>query len=186
MRKRLLCVFATLMLVSLCLPMAVAASTGTVKVELHYKKDDTTQYAQDIELELYEVSQTNGSIDGLTPVQTLTSDSEGLAVFANVEYGSYVLHQANQKGAAYVFDDVAFELPYLDKDGESNNYLTIQPKVAPPATPKPAATPTPTPVPDKTLPQTGLLQWPIPVLAIGGALLVVVGCVLARRKGKNK
>lgn len=46
-------------------------------------------------------------------------------------------------------------------------------------------TPTPTPTPDKKLPQTGTLNWPIPVLTISGLLLVGAGWYLFSRKKEN-
>lgn len=40
----------------------------------------------------------------------------------------------------------------------------------------------PAPTPGDKLPQTGLLQWPITLLAAIGVLLVAVGCRLRRRR----
>lgn len=53
---------------------------------------------------------------------------------------------------------------------------TVTPSTATPSTATPTATATPTPVRDYSrLPQTGQLWWPVPVLALAGAALVLVG-----------
>ena len=36
------------------------------------------------------------------------------------------------------------------------------------------------------LPQTGQLNWPVPVLAVTGAVLVAAGVVLKKRSGQNE
>ena len=65
-----------------------------------------------------------------------------------------------------------------------------EPSPAPSGSPTPAVSPvpsaapavSPTPTPADSLPQTGQLRWPIPVLAILGMLLVLIGCVVRRRR----
>lgn len=78
------------------------------------------------------------------------------------------------------------------------NKTTVLPETppTPPSTPTPSPTPTPTPtvtLPDSsptpspapgddtpTLPQTGQLWWPVPVLAAGGLLSLLIGCIRKR------
>lgn len=43
-----------------------------------------------------------------------------------------------------------------------------------------------TEVPDEQLPSTGQLNWPIPLLAIGGTLLIGVGLYLSKMKNQEK
>lgn len=43
---------------------------------------------------------------------------------------------------------------------------------------------TPTPVPSN-IPQTGMLWWPVPLLACAGLLLLVVGCIVRRGHGER-
>ncbi len=59
---------------------------------------------------------------------------------------------------------------------------TPPPTVVP--TPTPVVTPTPTPAP--TLPQTGQLNWPIPLLAVTGLAVFVVGWILRFGEKKEK
>lgn len=49
----------------------------------------------------------------------------------------------------------------------------------------PTPTPTPTPTPPPDIPQTGMLWWPVPVLAIIGVILIGLGCV-SRRKDHDE
>lgn len=59
-----------------------------------------------------------------------------------------------------------------------------QPGPTPTPTPGPSETPKKTPPPRGTLPQTGQLKWPVPVLAFGGMVLFAIGWVL-RKKQKD-
>lgn len=59
---------------------------------------------------------------------------------------------------------------------------TTPPAVVP--TPTPVVTPTPTPAP--TLPQTGQLNWPIPLLAVAGLAVFVAGWILRFGQKKEK
>ncbi len=70
-------------------------------------------------------------------------------------------------------------------DGRNINvYVTNTKK--PPYTP-PTSGPTPTPKPNypPVLPQTGLLWWPVPVLAVGGMLLFGLGWARRRHREEN-
>ncbi len=61
---------------------------------------------------------------------------------------------------------------------------TPEPNPEPEPTPEPIPTPAPAPtlIPDRTLPQTGQLFWPIPILACGGAFFFLVGAVRRKRQ----
>lgn len=58
---------------------------------------------------------------------------------------------------------------------------TPPPEVTPTPTPSPTLTPKPTPTPVPTLPQTGQLWWPVPILLAGGLVMIILGLVLRRR-----
>lgn len=55
---------------------------------------------------------------------------------------------------------------------------TLKPSEEPAPTPQPSSPPTPG---EPTLPQTGVLWWLVPLLAILGALLLLLGWGLRRR-----
>lgn len=112
--------------------------------------------------------------------------SDGTAVFANLELGLYLLVQndaakgynkavpfligvPNIQDGAYVYDVNASPKVELEKEGES--------------VPPPPTTPT-----DSKLPQTGQLNWPIPVLVTLGLLLFSCGWLLrfGRKRVRNE
>lgn len=63
----------------------------------------------------------------------------------------------------------------------TNEYKKPEPTPTPTPTVTPGVTPTPTPKPSQpTLPQTGQLWWPVPVLMCGGLLCLILG--LLRRR----
>lgn len=64
--------------------------------------------------------------------------------------------------------------------------VTPTPAPTSPPTPIPTPTPTPTPTPEPTLPQTGQLNWPIPLLAVSGLTVFVIGWILRFGKKKEK
>lgn len=77
------------------------------------------------------------------------------------------------------------------ENGESKGYVitnVFTPPPTPTPTPPPSVTPAPTPAPPAPtpppkLPQTGMLWWPVPVLLVAGAALMLFGW-LRRRYGK--
>lgn len=68
---------------------------------------------------------------------------------------------------------------YLSREGITFVITnTLKPSEEPAPTPQPSSPPTPG---EPTLPQTGVLWWPVPLLAILGALLLLLGWGLRRR-----
>ena len=57
---------------------------------------------------------------------------------------------------------------------------TPTPTVSPSPTPTPTVSPAPTKTPVPTLPQTGQLWWPVPVLVWAGLVLIILGLVRRR------
>lgn len=97
----------------------------------------------------------------------------GQAVFADLMPGLYVVWQ-DKEDATEGFETIApflISCPRFETDKYVTN-VVANPKVGFETVP-----PTTTP-PPPNLPQTGQLNWPVPVLAISGAALFVVGFVL--------
>lgn len=140
-------------------------------------------------------------------IGTKTSDADGKAVYEDVEVGVYLAMQVN--AGSYRFDPVLLFVPIMNDAGTAwDNAAEASPKVSykgsnkpnPPTPPTPPETPPETPpstppsgggdgpveIPDEepplVLPQTGLLQWPVPVMAMAGVLLVTLGVVSERRR----
>ena len=134
---------------------------------------------------------------------TGTTDADGDLTLRGLEPALYLVLRT---GAApgnerYHMDPLLVSVP-LPEDGRLTYEVTITPKFAgegpsetpeppfaapsptPGASPAPTATPTPQPpaAPGPTLPQTGQLNWPIPLLLVAGAALFVLGLALRRKQ----
>ncbi|MBR5021206.1 MAG: LPXTG cell wall anchor domain-containing protein [Oscillospiraceae bacterium] len=132
----------------------------------------------------------NHQLSGLTkPI-----GDDGVVKFENLEVGLYLLIQwesapgfyelspflmslPNNEGGVYVYDiDSAPKQnpdPYPDKPTDPT-----EPTEPPTKPPEPSVPPSP------NLPQTGQTNWPVPVLAVCGCLLVVLGVVVLIRERK--
>lgn len=141
---------------------------------------------------------------------------DGKVIFADLTAGLYLVWQEEAdavddflpiqpflisvplwQGDSFVFEAVAS--PKMPINPTPSVTPTPTPSVTPTPTPSgtptptPSGTPTPTPTvtptPPPNLPQTGQLNWPIPVLAFSGAVLFVVGlllCVSGKRRSHEK
>lgn len=129
-----------------------------------------------------------------------TADAEGKAVFASCELGGYLVYSADDSFAPFVA-----LLPMADDDSYCFD-LTAEPKIDIPETTQPAPggdVPEPiAPVPNdpteptetetttevqpadspagdnEKLPYTGMLQYPIPILGLGGVLVFSKGFIM--------
>ena len=75
-------------------------------------------------------------------------------------------------------DPVLVSVPFMDpKTGEYTYDVdaTVKPAVIRETEPTPTPSPSPTPTPGPKLPQTGQLNWPIPVLAGAGVFFILLG-----------
>ena len=129
------------------------------------------------------------------------SGKDGKIVFDDLEIGVY-LAVKTERGSDYLFDPTLVFLPYGTEEGWDDE-MAANPKISydydddpePPPTdipdnPPPGGGKDPEPteeIPDEevplaVLPQTGLLQWPIPVMAAAGLLLVAVGLLSERKR----
>ena len=120
-------------------------------------------------------------------MQTHT-DSEGKASFEAVSPGLYLVIQSGFKdGKTGRFSEIQpfiVTVPMSSEAGTSWIYeIEAQPKVNPIITPSPTVKPT-TPPSDASLPQTGMLRWPVPVWGVGGIVLFSIGWALFFGKKK--
>ena len=112
----------------------------------------------------------------------------GWVTFAPLEPGLYVVTQEPRQ-ATEGFDAIQpflISLPRWDDDGYVYD-VTASPKVplVPEETPPPPPTePPPPPPPD--IPQTGQLNWPVPVLAVTGMALFLFGWTLFYGTGRKR
>ena len=146
-------------------------------------------------------------------VETVTTNEEGVAKFENLDVGVYLAVQSTS--SRYTFNPVLMYLPFTNEAGVAWEFaVTANPKVSysggggggntppppiiippdePPLSPPPDFPPDEPyeEIPDEEpplaeLPQTGLLQWPIPVMAMAGLLLMALGLLSEqKRKAQN-
>ena len=132
--------------------------------------DKLSLYAQSMNVESYAVAVTG---------------EDGRVLFGDLPVGLYMVKQNGFAKKEY-FTEIA---PFLVSMPMTQNSAWVyaidaSPKVD--AKPKPTAAPEPTDAPtDETLPQTGMLRWPIPVLGVGGLLLFSLGWALCFIKKKD-
>lgn len=124
---------------------------------------------------------------GISPSVQLTAAASGTAVGETLPVGLYLLTAAPcQKGSyTYTAAPALVGLPLEQPGGGWQYTVTAAPKLARTGTYVPPAIiipDNPAPAPADKLPQTGLLQWPIALLAAAGLVLLAVGGALRRRR----
>ena len=109
--------------------------------------------------------------------------ASGTVVFENLKPGLYLFMQFKAASGYERVTAFLVSVPVM-RDGTYYYDLDATPKMSPVTAVTPTPPPAPTPTPTPTLPQTGQLNWPIPVLVICGLVLCTVGWAL-RRSGKK-
>lgn len=109
-------------------------------------------------------------------------DDQGVICFDDLEFGLYLMVQET---AAEGYSVVSPFLVTVDGDVDASPKLSVEPVgTQPPETTAPPET-TETTEPEPTepkLPQTGQLNWPVPLLAVGGLVIFVLGWYLRRKE----
>lgn len=124
-----------------------------------------------------------------TAVKVIVTDSneDGVAEVtlekpANWAEAQYITAETGTNGDMLITIRIPNEIAEPD---DPDPTPTPVPEPTPTPIPDPTPTPTPTPTPEvPKLPQTGQMNWPIPVLAVLGLALVALGWIL-RRKEKH-
>lgn len=117
---------------------------------------------------------------------------EGTLAFSDLKVGLYLLVQKEPAGGYYKADPFVVSVPMLE-DGVYLYDVDASPKAEleetpgkphkPGRPPAPSGPPAPSAPPDLTLPQTGQMNWPVPVLVSAGLCLFAAGWYL--RFGKR-
>ena len=114
-----------------------------------------------------------------TPDKTAGFNTKGKVQFKDLRPGLYLLVQSKAASGYEKMLPVLVSLPWFDEASGSYLYdidATVKPAVERIAVP--TSRPTPTPKPGPWLPQTGQLNWPVPVLAGLGLCLLLTGTAL--------
>lgn len=115
--------------------------------------------------------------------QTKEIGQDGTVRFSDLELGLYLIVQEQ---AAEGFSESSPFLISVPKQ-EAGAYIyevDASPKVE--LIPAPTVPPTEPPPKEPSLPQTGQLNWPIPVLAVTGSLLFIFGWALCFNRSKSR
>lgn len=182
------------------------ADLGTeIKLDGLTAEENTANAAKLREL-INALPETEEDQEPAVPSWTVKSDENGAAKFENMPVGVYLV-QSDATSRYRAITPFLVYLPYTNEEGTDwETELEISPKVSvkpsrpqdpeiiipdpeipldptdPPVEP-PVDIPDPN-VPLEELPQTGLLQWPVPIMAMAGLLLFALGWVTDRKAKK--
>lgn len=115
-----------------------------------------------------------------------TAGENGAVRYDKLGFGVYLFVQSGGSRAYELAEPFIVNVPMTSADGKTLIYdISARPKAeAEPTPPTPAPTPAPKPA-DPKLPQTGQLNWPIPVLFGGGLLIFIAGLAIYMKGGKH-
>lgn len=119
--------------------------------------------------------------------ETIEIGEDGSWTASDLVLGLYLVVQYEAAEGFEVISPFLVSVPTYDEDAEIYIYdVSAEPKLGTltEATPEPTAAPT-VPKTSTTLPQTGQLNWPVPVLAIAGLTLFIVGWGLHSKDRSN-
>ena len=113
--------------------------------------------------------------------------ADGAARFENLETGLYLVYQTQQdaSGGFAPIKPYLMSVPYLS-GGKYVMDVTAKPKVPLEEAPPVPSEPEPTKPTDSQLPQTGQLNWPVPILVVGGLVFFLLGWFLYFDGNKKK
>ena len=146
-------------------------------------EDITSPDASITQKEFY--NENKGNYDFYTQTQTV---KDGKATFTGLSAGLYLIVQNEAADGFSKLGAVLVGVPYME-DGRYQYHVTAAIKSEIEREPETEPTdPLPTEPEDPKLPQTGQMNWPIPLMAVMGLTLFVVGWVLCfgKKRGQNE
>lgn len=144
-------------------------------------EDITSSAAPSVQKEFYDNNKSN--YDFYSQTQTV---QDGKATFSGLSTGLYLIVQEESADGFSKMDAFLVSVPYME-DGEYQYHVTAAIKSELEREPESEPTTPPPTVPDDPkLPQTGQLNWPIPLMAVGGVGLFIVGWMLCFGKKRER
>lgn len=113
-------------------------------------------------------------------------NARGEAKFSGLAEGIYLIVQEKPAEGYYPINPFFVTVPYRTPEGKLLYHVDASPK-SEPGEPAPTTKPTEPPATepgkptDPKLPQTGVLWWPVPLLAMAGLILLSLGYVLREK-----
>ena len=144
---------------------------------------DATDLSKDNIEQFEEYAKENAEV-----MQIQSTDSKGQFVITGLELGTYLLVQ-NNKQDDYTMQTMLIEIPEVTSERGINYTINAEPKISkeyPHGGYEPEEPEKPTIQEDPEIPNTGVLNWPIPVLAIAGIVIFIVAWTLYYSKKKVK
>lgn len=188
---------------------------GSVRTENNNLYYDPLEGLGDVELNGLKAAQNQATaatlletvedMDGIDSWEAKTG-KDGTVVFGGLEMGVYLAAQTNYNVNYLDFEPFLVYLPATSADGTEWEYdIQAVPKVESRPDEEPDPEPDPEPLPDPeipldpgdpgviipepevptTLPQTGMLMWPIPLMAMAGLVLFSAGWSLEKKARKS-
>lgn len=120
--------------------------------------------------------------EDIKPLHSDKTGADGKFTVSNLKTGVYLVvgHSVKIDNTKYSCSPFVVFLPDRENGEDSWNYqVTAYPK--PDSNSVPTPPPQPSKPPEKRLPQTGLLWWPVPVLVSAGLILILVGLLRQKR-----
>lgn len=120
---------------------------------------------------------------------TAAVGTDGTVKFSDLPLGVYLVVQSELSSSYNKVSSFVVTIPQTEENGfvyDVDASPKMQTLTTPTPTPGVTVTPTPGGTTTTTLPQTGQLFWPIPILAIAGILLFTVGWTLKNKNSKEK
>lgn len=114
-----------------------------------------------------------------------TTDDNGTLKFSSLKAGLYLVVNTKAASGYLKVNSFLVTAPSLT-DGTWVYDVDASPKMETAAAGSPTPSPTPTATPPAKIPQTGQVNWPIPVLAISGLILFSVGWLLRKSKKNDE
>lgn len=137
-------------------------------------EDIASPNAPKTQQEFYNNNKSN--YDFYTQTQTVEN---GKATFSGLSTGLYLIVQNRAADGFSKLGAFLVSVPRME-DGEYQYHVTAAIKSELEREPEPTEPP-PTEPDDPKLPQTGQLNWPIPLMVVGGMMLLALGCILRFR-----
>lgn len=123
-----------------------------------------------------------GNTGNLAPVAVQKPGKDGMIRFDNLDAGVYLLRKWSCEDPERL--EMLPALVYLPTYHQASDRWEHTARVIPKFSWQTDPVPPPT-TPDSKLPQTGMVQWPIPVLAVAGMFLLVIGYGMIRRSKED-
>ena len=115
--------------------------------------------------------------------ETVEVSEDGTAIFEELKLGLYLVAQGEAADGYEAINPFLIGVPNVE-DGVYTYQVDASPKVSVkplPTEPKPTKPTEPSRPPEPNLPQTGQLNWPVPLMAAAGLLLFAAGWSMWRK-----